>query len=172
VLQVSASLGSEEYRRFYFRDIQAITIRGTKRRMFLNIVFGSLWALAVILGVWLRGPGLVFVPILSLLFSLPMLINSLLGPCCDVQLRTAVQIEELPSLSRIRRTHRVLNRIRPLIISAQGQLTPDDLSARLRAIVPPPIMKRATVTSPLGLSSFPQDPPKDPAASPTEAGVP
>jgi hypothetical protein len=52
-----------------------------------------------------------------------------------VHLRTAVQIEELPSLNRIRRTRRVLDRVRPLIVAAQGPLAPEEISGRMSEMV-------------------------------------
>jgi hypothetical protein len=85
------------------------------------------------------------------LFSIPILVNTLLGPCCDVQIRTAVQIEDLPSLSRISRTARVLGRIRPRIQAAQGSLTAEEIAERLSAFESP-LMRKPAPTSPLGLT--------------------
>src|SRR5580765_8489942 len=100
----SASTGySETYKRFYFRDIQAIILRKTNGWM--------LWT-----GVWL-------LPILALAISalasdgetaavlwvpagvllLGPLINLLLGPTCVCHVRTAVQTERIPSLKRLRK---------------------------------------------------------------------
>jgi len=41
-----------------------------------------------------------------------------------------VQIEELPSLNRLRRTRAVMNRLRPMIAEAQGQLTPEEIQMK------------------------------------------
>jgi hypothetical protein len=177
LLHVSATLGSEEYKRFYFRDIQAITIISTKRQMVLNIVLGSLLTFSFSLAMLNRlisqysGPRPLEIAAL-IVFGLPMLINILIGPTCDAHLKTAVQSEELPSLSRLRRAHRVLDRIRPFITAAQGEIPREELVARLRAIAAPSRMGRPSVTSPLGLSSLPQRSPTDPEASPTEANTP
>ena len=154
ILLVRTSPGSEEYRRFYFKDIQAIIMRGTRRQTYLNI---TLIALLVILMtiIALTWSGSVFSTVVLgisfLLFSIPILVNTLLGPCCDVQIRTAVQIEDLPSLSRISRTARVLGRIRPRIQAAQGSLTAEETVERLRAFERP-LAPKPSATSPLGLT--------------------
>jgi len=67
------------------------------------------------------------------LFGLFILINSACGPTCVTHVRTAVQIEELPSLNRLRRTRAVMNRLRPMIAEAQGQLTPEEIQMKAAA---------------------------------------
>jgi len=70
-------------------------------------------------------------------FGLPLLINILRGRTCRCFLRTAVQTEQLPPLSRVRRAQKVFARIRPLIAAAQGgELSPEMISARMREPVP------------------------------------
>jgi hypothetical protein len=154
LLLVRASPGAEEYRRFFFKDIQAIIVQTTKRQTYLNItlIALALLVLTIIALTWNRGVFSIAVLAISfLLFGIPILVNTLLGPCCDVQIRTAVQIEDLPSLSRISRTARVLDRIRPRIQAAQGSLTAEDLSERLRALESP-LVRKPQPTSPLGLT--------------------
>ena len=131
---------SETYKRFYFQDIQAIAIRLTRRRLIWNWVLGPL--LAFCLAGWSRdllvgshnsvarldlGGGL------HVHRRPPLLLNNLFGPTCACTLRTAVQTEELPSLCRLPKTRRILNRLRPLIAEAQGQLAPEEIPARLQA---------------------------------------
>jgi hypothetical protein len=130
---------AEEYKRFYFRDIQAITVVKTKRRLIWNWLFGV--PLAGCAGAW--GIGLLTPQGLSLgatitglvvtvLFALPLLLNNLYGSTCACHLRTAVQTEMLPSLNRLRRAHKVLNRIRPLIEAVQGaRLSPEEIAGTL-----------------------------------------
>ena len=125
---------TESYKRFYYRDIQAITIVANKRRIIWNwiLVIPTILCLAMLFSVlpsrndgdW----GIVIVyTICTFLFALPLLINNLLGPTCTCYLRTAVQIEELPSLSRVRRARKVLDRIRPFVIAVQGGLSPEEI---------------------------------------------
>jgi hypothetical protein len=169
LLSMDSTRFSEEYKRFYFRDIQAITIRKTKRRAIWNgalIILLTAWT-GVFLGILLPRPD-GFEPVVItllrawfLILAIPLVANNVLGPASTVYLRTAVQIEELPSLNRVRRARKVLDRIRPLIAAAQGQLTPEEVSIRMREMVQasePSVAAAAAaagntvVTSPLHLS--------------------
>jgi hypothetical protein len=137
----------EDYKRFYFRDIQGVTIRKTKRRMIWNVVLGiplGLCTVVFIIGFFelssrpirsddyfgFLGWGIPFLLLLT-----GILVNQLRGPSCLCQLRTAVQTEDLPSLSRLPRARKVLDRLRPLIAAAQGQLAPEEIPARLQELV-------------------------------------
>jgi hypothetical protein len=124
---------TESYRRFFFRDLQMITIRTTKRRAVLNGIFGVLFALFMAEMVF-DGPG-PFSVIFGFLFGFLLLLNNLLGTTCRVFFQTAVQTEEIPSLSRVPRTQRVLARIRPLIAESQGLLSAEDAAAHVRELV-------------------------------------
>jgi len=145
LLGVDSSGYTETYKRFYFRDIQAVTLMGTKRRAIWNWVLGlltTIFLLFLLASLPYTGSTgsnsnlgeIVFFAFLGFVFAVPFLINNLLGPSCICHLRTAVQIEELPSLCRVRKTRRVLEQIRPLIIAAQGgQLSPETISTWMRA---------------------------------------
>lgn len=134
---------AEEYKRFYFRDIQAITLRKTKRRPILNWILAvplAMCSAVLIVGLvdisrrpfqtddyWgFVGWGTPFALVLGL-----MIINTLRGPGCVCHLRTAVQTEVLPSLNRLRRARKVLDRIRPLVAAAQGTLSPEEIASHL-----------------------------------------
>ena len=140
LLGIDSTGYSESYKRFYFRDIQAVTIRLTSRRQIWNAVLGSTGVLC--LGGWLLyllsqgrpglGETLATVGIM-LFFGVPFLLNNLFGPTCVCHLHTAVQTEELPSLNRLPKTRRILNRLRPLIAQAQGQLAPEEIPTRVQA---------------------------------------
>lgn len=146
LLLVETSGITETYKRFFFRDIQAVTIRRTSRRKIWNWVLSAplvLCALFVAFRAfdvrWIDGGEAGVLTVVGVVFGIPLLINNLLGSTCTCQLRTAVQTEELPSLCRLRKTRKVLAKIRPLIAAAQGQLTAEEVSARLReSVVAPP----------------------------------
>jgi len=149
LLCVDSSGYTETYKRFHFRDIQAVTFMATKRRAIWNWVLGPVSAIFLVLLLaslpytGSTGPRsnlgeIVFFAFLGFVFAVPLLINNLLGPSCICHLRTAVQIEELSSLNRLRRARNLLNRIRPLIVAAQGELSPREIPDRLRAAVGSP----------------------------------
>ena len=141
LLLVASTGYSETYKRFFFRDIQAFTVCKTKTRLVWNWILGILLTVsALIVGAIAYDSGettgaLVAAGVEVVIFGIPLLLNNLFGPSCACQIRTAVQTEDLPSLCRVRKTQKIMNRIRPLIIAAQGQLTGDEVSARLRETV-------------------------------------
>jgi hypothetical protein len=131
LLGVDTTGYTENYKRFYFSDIQAITVRETTRRGVWNGVLGVAMSLCLVGFLVSVVPSTnptasVVWGIFTVLFFTPFLINNLRGPTCVSQLRTAVQIEELPSLSRVRQTRRVLAAIRPFIAAAQGGPMPPE----------------------------------------------
>lgn len=131
---------SESYKRFYFRDIQAIIVRETARRKIWNVILlvpSIICLTGMVSSVFSGNIGAVIAwAIASAVFLAPCLVNTLLGRACACQLRTAVQTEDLRPLCRVRQTRKVLAKIRPLIVAAQGGgLTPDAVSARMRDMV-------------------------------------
>jgi hypothetical protein len=71
--------------------------------------------------------------IITGLFLLFLVLNLIGGQTCKTHLRTAVQIEQMAPLNRIRRTRRVLAKIHPLIAAAQGgELSPEAVAAQMR----------------------------------------
>jgi len=157
LLCVDSSGYTETYKRFYFRDIQTISIQRTDRHHWWSAILGffafvffittvgtmpkipmAQWSSDQIAG------GIVLSGITGF-FVLLLLMNWLSGPACKCFLRTAVQIEELPSLNRVRRARGTLARIRPLIVAVQGELAPDEIASRMRA----------TAGSPTGTTAAP-----------------
>jgi hypothetical protein len=144
LLCVDSNGYTETYKRFYFRDIQAITTRQTKRRLIWNWILGILAAFCLAScnfgSLFKSQPDvktLVFLSIAIFILGIPLLFNNIYGRTCVCQLRTAVQIEDLPSLRRVRQTRKVLEKIRPLIIAAQGQLSPEEISVRMQETIQP-----------------------------------
>ncbi len=126
LLLVDSPAYSEDYKRFYFRDIQAVTMRKTATGKIINIILATV-ALFPLLGAFSvffvspRDIGLaIFWASIASFFLIFVLINSGFGPTCVCEIRTAVQTEEIPSLRRLWRARKVLRRIRPLILEAQG----------------------------------------------------
>ncbi len=140
LLIIDKKIGSEEYKRFYFSDIQAFIIRRTDRRLMTSVLLGLPLAMFVITallwhesGVGFFNGGDIFFGLLASVLAVLLLINQAAGPTVQTYLQTAVQIEELPPLSRLGHAYRALNRLRPLVVAAQGQLTPAEIPERMRA---------------------------------------
>ncbi len=123
ILSVDNHVFSEDYKRFYFRDIQAIVFSKTRRGAVWNMVlsiFVALWLLTMFSQeamewriTWL---------IVAVLFIVLLVINIVRGPTCKCQLMTAVHKETLPSLNRMNTTERVLGTLRQRIRQAQRDL--------------------------------------------------
>jgi hypothetical protein len=137
LLQVEAAGGySETYKRFYFRDIQAIIIQKTKTWFVANTVLGVLTGLFLLWGISVHDEGgRIFLGFMTGLLGLFLLVSLLRGPSCVCFLKTAVHMEELPSLRRRRNAERVLARIKPLIEAAQGPLPPETLTPQYDSLL-------------------------------------
>ena len=135
LLLVDYSSVHQDLKRFYFRHIQALTVRRTARWSTLSLVFGLLAAVFTLLLLNFNGePERYFLGLAVGLFGLLLLINLLKGPTAECFIQTAVQSEKLPSLGRLRNARKVLARLRPLIDEAQGKLTPEQLAAEWQSL--------------------------------------
>ena len=140
LLSVESDNFRENYKRFYFRDIQAILVQKTNRFRTWNIILGVIivfplvFTLAFIFSRDVNAiTGVIIFGFITLILVLILVLHLISGPTCKAFLRTAVQIEEFPSLCRIKTTRRVLGQIRPLIVAAQGgELSPDAIAAQIR----------------------------------------
>jgi hypothetical protein len=138
---------TETYKRFFFRDIQVIVFQQTKRGRIWNIILGIFAAISLIIIIsmmpalppanWSRDTiaGSIALGSIWALFVLILLLNFFAGPTCKSFIRTAVQTEEVPALCRVRQTRKLLAKIRPLIVAAQGQLAAEEVSARMQETV-------------------------------------
>jgi len=132
ILQVASTGYSESYKRFYFRDIQAVTIQKTVWGKVWNGVWGFLFAVFALPAIGMSRDMAIVMWIIAGFFGVGLLVNVLIGPSCACHIRTAVQVERLRGLGRIKASRRLLRRLRPLIDSAQGASSPEEVMARLR----------------------------------------
>jgi hypothetical protein len=125
---------SETYKRFYFRDIQAFILRKTKGWAVGNGILATITGLFLVFGLSVSDvDGRIALLVIAAIFGLILLANVLFGPTCTCHLKTAVHLEELPSLRRLRRARKVLARLKPLVNGAQGELLQEQLAAQLSA---------------------------------------
>jgi len=116
---------SEEYKRFYFRDIQAVVTRRTERREILSVILAFTAIVFGVMSVFTTSGWRIFLSVMTGIVLLALLVNWLRGPTCVCHLRTAVQTEELSPLKRFRATRKVIERLKPTIEKAQGPLGPE-----------------------------------------------
>lgn len=121
LLSAETAMASEDYRRFYFHEIQAIIVQKTGMQHVYSLLFGLPGVLALMvatLGDTTPQPWLIF----SFLAGLLLAINLFRGPTCVCHIRTAVQNVRIRALVRMRRLNKVLDQVQPLIAEAQANL--------------------------------------------------
>lgn len=118
---------SEEYKRFYFKDIEAFIVTPSSVGNLISgiiTVFTCFPALLLIIGVirqWGSVSMIIWASITTLLLLL-LFMHRMKGPTCRTQIQTAVQKEDLTSLFRRRTSQRVIQMVVPLIEAVQGSL--------------------------------------------------
>ncbi len=121
LLQVTSGGFAETYQRYYFQDIQAIALYHTILGRVINIILAC-GAAVFLLGGLATGDvgGMIGFGIPATVLLIVLLVNFAQGPTCYCYITTAVQTAKLPSLSRMPRAQKVIDRLRPLIAAAQG----------------------------------------------------
>jgi hypothetical protein len=119
LLLVETAFFRERYKRFYYKDIQAVIMH----RNSLHRVWTALWsALSLLFGViayLVEGTPYTSGTLLAICLS-ALAVNLLLGPCCMVFLQTAVQRQRLRTLRRVRTAAKAMDRIKVLVEAQQG----------------------------------------------------
>lgn len=131
LLVVEVSNYVERYRRFYFRDVQAIVIQESRTRWWWSVGFSTLLVLSlaalaltkfdtsrpdmIAMGIWLT---------VALGLGMALAINLWCGPTCVVLVRTAVQTQRLPNIRRRPRAEKLIDRLEPAINAAQTPAAP------------------------------------------------
>ena len=130
ILAIYNKVFSEDYKRFYFSDIQAIISRKTQSGAAWNIVLAFLIA-CILPGALLPNDESLrlFFWILCGILLVMLAINILRGPTCTCAIVTAVQVDRLPSLHRLRTARKAINTIRRAIEKVQGMLSLEEINA-------------------------------------------
>jgi hypothetical protein len=130
-LQVASTGFTETYKRFYFADIQALTIRKTHVGKIINAVLGGVIGVFALPALFTPEIGTIILLSFAAFFALLLGANAAMGPTCVTHLQTAVQNEKVPSLSRLRRARRVLQILKSQIAAVQGEVNDDEIRGRL-----------------------------------------
>ena len=159
LLSIDSTGYTENYKRFYFRDIQAITIEKTRIWQIWNFIWGTAVFIFIVLVVTTKPAGspsgwssdeivsgIVFGG-LTMLFTLFLLINLLWGATCKCFLRTAVQIEEFaapdPQGAKGSGENPAVDRRR-----ARRRIDPQMVAEKMQEQIPPPAESPAAVEIP------------------------
>lgn len=123
-IESSGFLGSftESYRRFDFKNIQAISYSRTRKGMWTSILLGVVLGVLSLVIVNLRdtpaAAGVLTACALVILAAL--VIHLARGPTCVCKLQTAVQLFRLKPVDRVRKAVRLVAQIRQLCVTHQG----------------------------------------------------
>lgn len=133
LLKISSNGYSENYRRYYYQDIQAILVWPTSSWHGWSLVFGALFVLfGVITLDGMGNPtegGIIACAVLAFFFGALLVVNILRGPSCACSIRTAVQTDKIESVRRLRNALKMLPVLRERILEAQGGFSEADLAA-------------------------------------------
>ena len=154
LLQIEHTGYSEDYKRFYFSDIQGFTVRLTNRQRTLGIILGALLVLSA--AALISFPDPIARSILGSITGVLLLllvVNFWKGQTCACFVKTAVQEEILPSLRRLRKARKVLAQVKPFIEQHQGVLTTQEARSRLAGVAPEAAASPDLSTSPPIISS-------------------
>ena len=125
---------TESYRRFYFTDIEAITIRKTPRWH----IWTAVWICAIAICLVAMQAAQRAHPVavtFAVIFAVAALINVARGATCVTHLQTKVQTRMLP-LRRLRKAMRVMNKVTPAITAAQAEIASAAPASTESAAVP------------------------------------
>ena len=126
LLYIFSRFGIEDYKRFYFKDIQAVITRKTATGKIQNLILFIFCIIFSLMALYWKGWS-VFNWSTAGLMAILFVINWLRGPTCVSHLHTAVQTEKLHSLYRLKTAKKVMNRLRLLVEQAQGKLARENI---------------------------------------------
>ena len=136
----------ETYRRFYFRDIEAITLCKTLRGYLWNGAFGFLLFFFCVAFFYLRGW---FSGSAAVILLVALLINLARGPTSRASLQTRVQTRPLP-LVRLRSALKLIRMLEEKIAAAQADLP---------VVETPPLTPRSIPPAPPRMQAIALPPP-------------
>lgn len=128
LLLVQNMVYNQNYRRFFFKDIQALLITPNSWQLWWGLSWGSIMLLFASLAFIWRSTEGAFWPlaILALLFLVVFLTNLIQGPFCTTHIQTRVQTCKLPMV-RIKRARKIFQEIGSRIEQEQGSLSQEEL---------------------------------------------
>lgn len=129
---------NEEYKRFYYQDIQGMVITKTRKAAVTQAFILGFFLLTVWFAWWCWNQDLTpasgFLSVMAGVF-LAFLLNLLIkGPSCECRIITAVQNEKLKAVSLLRHGRKLMVKLKPLILDAQGVMDQADLPKALNVL--------------------------------------
>ena len=121
LLHIATGIFVEEYKRFYFRDIQSLTIHQSRSGTVANIVLAVLGVGFGALSVAFNDLERIIAGIITLSLVIILAGNFIRGPACVCYIQTAVQKQKLRSISRIKKAQKIMDSLKPTILGSQQE---------------------------------------------------
>lgn len=121
LLHIATGIFVEEYKRFYFRDIQALIVHKSNSRLVWNFVFLFLVLVSALAAVAFSDIGRLVAGIIAILLMVMVLIDFIRGPGCVCNVQTAVQTQKLRSIARINNAQKIMDSLKPFIHKSQQE---------------------------------------------------
>lgn len=112
---------TEEYLRYYFRDIQAFAVRRTPPGTVLNLLLGLTVGALALAAPLTSGWGFIPLAAATLILGSLLTANAALGPTCALRIRTLVSNRVVRCVSRLRAAERLIDAVAQGIASAQDR---------------------------------------------------
>lgn len=123
---------SEDYKRFYYKDILGIVITKTRKAAVTSSIILSLFLLTSFFSwkIWAHNqePASAFLGVTAFVFLAFLLSLIIKGPSCECRIITAVQNENLKAVTLIRQAKKLMAILKPIILEAQGAKAPVDVA--------------------------------------------
>ena len=121
LLWVESVFFSENYKRFFYSDIQSIVTERGDTHTLWSVIWGVLGLICSLIAILVQGTPYVSATFATVFF-IGLGINLALGPSCAVYLQTGVQIQNLATLKRVRTAQKAVARIKASVEKIQGPL--------------------------------------------------
>lgn len=140
ILQCNKIAGSEEYRRFFFKDLQSITVFRTLSGFISNIILSIVIIFFISLGMLVYffagsdvffGVG-IFFGIITLIVFIALIINLIKGSTSKTIITTLNSQDTLVLSGRFYKTKKVIDSLREYIVKEQGEFSQKDIVNKLQ----------------------------------------
>lgn len=123
VLMVSTTGYHEDYRRFFYSDIQALVWRKTHGGTLAS--FLTAVPLIASFALLTQPDSVVPFALIATPFAIALVLQWIAGPTCAFEIITALQAHRLPAVRRLKTARKLMARITPKIMEVQAIQTPE-----------------------------------------------
>ena len=121
LLHIATGIFVEDYKRFYFRDIQFLIVHKSNSWLVWNFVLLFLAFVSAMITFAFGDIERLVAGIITILLIMTVLISFIRGPGCVCYIQTAVQKHRLRSISRIMKAQKIMDSLKPIIHRSQQE---------------------------------------------------